>query len=423
MAIKVIGTTVIDDSRNLTNIGNVNTTGIATFGVSSTVLIGTGTSTGTISQSLQVGGGAYVSGSVGVGTTTYSSVALSVNGDAIIGNRASYYTSPRNLFRSFGTENDITFPGSTYQLTTVGCATDVGTLNNTYFTIYGPGGTSSAIDTVAAEQNVVFWFNVAGAGSTPSVVGAGRSVGIAITSGASNISIGNTIASLVDAGFTIGSSGDGNVVFVAKTPDTFSNPSAGTAVGFAVTSSANGSGSLSGSDKWVGGVLAPNGKIYGIPYNSTSVLVIDPATNTTSTFGSLGSGIFKWFGGVLAPNGKIYGIPYRSTSVLVIDPATNTTSTFGSLSGNDKWGGGVLAPNGKIYGIPVNSTSVLVIDPAANTTSTFGSLSGISKWFGGVLAPNGKIYGIPLGSTSVLSIGGGTASIPDWYLYAYQNKF
>ena len=35
-------------------------------------------------------------------------------------------------------------------------------------------------------------------------------------------------------------------------------------------------GSLAGSAKWVGGVLAPNGKIYGIPFSSTTILEIDP---------------------------------------------------------------------------------------------------------------------------------------------------
>ena len=42
-------------------------------------------------------------------------------------------------------------------------------------------------------------------------------------------------------------------------------------------------------------------------------------TDTVTTFGSL-SGSSKWFGGVLAPNGMIYGIPYNSTSVLKIRP-------------------------------------------------------------------------------------------------------
>ena len=39
-------------------------------------------------------------------------------------------------------------------------------------------------------------------------------------------------------------------------------------------------GSLDGTLKWVGGVLAPNGKIYGIPRGSTQVLEIDKSTNT-----------------------------------------------------------------------------------------------------------------------------------------------
>jgi streptogramin lyase len=156
--------------------------------------------------------------------------------------------------------------------------------------------------------------------------------------------------------------------------------------------------------KWVGGVLAPNGKIYGIPLRSTSVLEIDPVTRTISTFGNL-PGSAKWYGGVLAPNGKIYGIPRNSTSVLEIDPMTRTVSTFGNLPGSDKWYGGVLAPNGKIYGMPLGSTGVLEIDPMTRTASTFGSIAaGTLKYAGGVLAPNGKIYGIPLNSTSVLEI-------------------
>ena len=58
---------------------------------------------------------------------------------------------------------------------------------------------------------------------------------------------------------------------------------------------------------------------------------------TTNTFGSLSADIDKWLGGVLAPNGKIYGIPRNSTTVLEIDPSDNSTNTFGSLSGTSKW--------------------------------------------------------------------------------------
>ncbi len=77
----------------------------------------------------------------------------------------------------------------------------------------------------------------------------------------------------------------------------------------------------------------------------------------------------KWGGGVLAPNGKLYGIPFDSTSVLIIDPETNTAdvATITGLAGTDKWEGGVLAPNGKIYFMPRESTSVLIIDPPSAT--------------------------------------------------------
>ena len=220
--------------------------------------------------------------------------------------------------------------------------------------------------------------------------------------------------------------------------------------GIAYTARVSEFGNLSGSFKWNSGVLAPNGKIYGIPYSSTTVLEIDPTTNTSFTFGSLSGSSDKWnggvlgpngkiyaipresetvleinpvtrivktfghvekpssgiayIGGVLAPNGKIYAIPYNAGTILKIDPASQSVSTFGTLSGLEKWSGGVLAPNGKIYGIPYGSSSVLEIDPETDSISTFGSLSGSSKWDGGVLAPNGKIYGIPRTSSSVLEI-------------------
>ena len=135
---------------------------------------------------------------------------------------------------------------------------------------------------------------------------------------------------------------------------------------------------------------------------------LEPSINL---FGSLSTSQNKWIGGVLAPNGKIYGIPFDSTQVLEIDPINQTTNLFGSLSGDQEWFSGVLAPNGKIYGIPFDSNQVLEIDPVNQTTNLFGSLSGDRKWNGGVLAPNGKIYGIPKNSTQVLEIS--SVNVPD----------
>ena len=58
--------------------------------------------------------------------------------------------------------------------------------------------------------------------------------------------------------------------------------------------------------------------------------------DTTTITGLTGSG--KWYGGVLGPDGKIYGIPY-SESVLIIDPVAGTadTTTITGLTGSGKW--------------------------------------------------------------------------------------
>ena len=79
--------------------------------------------------------------------------------------------------------------------------------------------------------------------------------------------------------------------------------------------------SLSGGYDWNGGVLAPNGKIYCVPSNSSDILIIDPVANTAtrSNMGASLSGSSKWIGGVLAPNGKIYCVPGNSSDILIID--------------------------------------------------------------------------------------------------------
>ena len=93
----------------------------------------------------------------------------------------------------------------------------------------------------------------------------------------------------------------------------------------------------------------------------------------TSLIGSVYTGTYKWSGGVLAPNGKIYFAPLNSTKILQLDPTTNTTTLIGSVyEGADQWYGGVLAPNGKIYFAPLNSTQILEL-PDVNIPNVIGS--------------------------------------------------
>jgi hypothetical protein len=178
-----------------------------------------------------------------------------------------------------------------------------------------------------------------------------------------------------------------------------------------------------GYANWTGGVLGPNGKIYGIPHDASGILIIDTLTDTTSSSNmgvNMGGDTLatrrtaKWWGGVLAPNGKIYAIPFSNQSegisILAIDTLTNTATASDrgiTFSDSAKWVGGVFPPNGKIYGIPYNSTDILIIDTISDTVtrSTMGAtLTGTSKWSGGVLGQDGMIYGMPDASNDILII-------------------
>jgi hypothetical protein len=79
-------------------------------------------------------------------------------------------------------------------------------------------------------------------------------------------------------------------------------------------------------DKWAGGVLAPNGRIYGIPWRSSSVLEFDPMTKAIALLGSTGSGNFSWSGGVVANSGRIVAVPYNGAWVLEIGESVCSTA-------------------------------------------------------------------------------------------------
>ena len=111
---------------------------------------------------------------------------------------------------------------------------------------------------------------------------------------------------------------------------------------------------LAGTSKWDGGILGPQGRIYGTPIGDSRVLILDPAINTAdvTTISGLGAGALKWTGGVLAFNGRIYNVARSDPTVLIIDPNSNTvdnTAITGLGGAADKWLGGILAPNGRIY--------------------------------------------------------------------------
>ncbi len=99
---------------------------------------------------------------------------------------------------------------------------------------------------------------------------------------------------------------------------------------------------------------------------ANAILVIDPTADTAITIPSPISGTGTWSGGALGGDGRIYGIPRNSSEILVIDPDTDTATTFAApAAGTDKWSGAVAGIDGRIYATPISAGGMLVIDPGA----------------------------------------------------------
>ena len=153
-----------------------------------------------------------------------------------------------------------------------------------------------------------------------------------------------------------------------------------------------------GGDKWRGGVLGPDGVVYGVPWSSARFLAVDPAAQPVSvetvgpdlnellvsSLGPDGGGggggeegddhddliEFKWSGAVLASDGIIYCAPFNSPRVLAFDPRARTAELVGPTfrRGGGKWFGAVLGSDGRtVLCVPYNSDRVLAFDSAART--------------------------------------------------------
>lgn len=212
-----------------------------------------------------------------------------------------------------------------------------------------------------------------------------------------------------------------------------------------------------GTHKWNGGVLAPNGVIFGVPSSATKVLAINTQTRATHVFGDLEAGASKYSGGILGPDKRtVFFVPSNSEWVLAVDSETWRTQEFGQkecdlISGGTeseaipifatgsytevnawtypikgsgmieseaipgkmvpvkecKWCGGALGPDKRtIFCIPSHGTTILAVDTEDLSVEQFGNLpEGGAKWGGVVVSPDGKtLFGIPLNSESVVAL-------------------
>lgn len=169
---------------------------------------------------------------------------------------------------------------------------------------------------------------------------------------------------------------------------------------------------------FAGGVLAPNGKIYFVPQNDSSILEFD-TVNKTSVAIPVKSGSIKWTGGILAPNGNLYFFPFDDTEVLELNPNTHAINYFGTVSG--QYPGGVIK-DGIAYGAPRSPNTILKIDTSDNSIDFIGNFPGSNKFTSGCLLPNGNILFTPHNSDKILEFNPETGEVKRYGNFPSNNS-
>ena len=182
-------------------------------------------------------------------------------------------------------------------------------------------------------------------------------------------------------------------------------------------------------------VLSPNGNIYYLW--SSGFMAFNPLTNaarflTPTLTPALGGSGAQYNSIVMGPNGKIYGIPFLASNILIFNTADETFKygTGGSalspamFSGAASYHRGILAANGNIYCTPRTASNVLIINTSNDSVSYGTGGPGLTpplytnsgtynQFLCGALAPNGNIYCIPItdGFSNILIINTNTNSV------------
>jgi hypothetical protein len=179
---------------------------------------------------------------------------------------------------------------------------------------------------------------------------------------------------------------------------------------------------------WAGGVLLFDGGVVAVPFNESSVLMINPNNDTYERWPVTGGAVPEgWQGGVLLPDGKVIAFPRNANQFLRIDPVTKTATPFGDdLSdvgadgGIDKYRGGVLGLNGMVYAAPSNAKFIARLDPSTGHVKKIPVPPTVPRGAtqGAVMFPTGDIVMFPAfdlpGLIVILSRTGGEEEV--WLL-------
>lgn len=169
----------------------------------------------------------------------------------------------------------------------------------------------------------------------------------------------------------------------------------GTATAFGyLDDSWNSNGGTSTFGKFYSCIASPQGNVYGIPGYSPKVIRIDPADDSFASIATIPS-LQNYGPGVVGGDGRIYA--FNGSTVLVIDPATDSVSRPSISSTVSLTGGGpCLGPGGDLY--VIRSTDVRRYDVSSGTAEVMLVLPepcGSTQMSRTVLAANGRMYALP----------------------------
>lgn len=144
------------------------------------------------------------------------------------------------------------------------------------------------------------------------------------------------------------------------------------------------------------GCLGANGKVYFGNGPTTTFLEYDPATNTSTTFGSVTADHYV---GAVVPHfdGFIYFFPVNGGTVIKkIDPFTRTVTDTLTVNTDFNYYSGCIGADGRIYLAASNRASVGIYDPRTNTTgSRINLASGDNSFQAITMGSNGDLYLTP----------------------------
>ena len=98
----------------------------------------------------------------------------------------------------------------------------------------------------------------------------------------------------------------------------------------------------------------------------------------------------KYLGGVLGPDGIVYFVPAYANNIGVLNPATQTFGTIdiaATISIPNKYWGGVLGPNNKVYMVPRNADNIMELQ-LGNIERAYEMAGGVPEAWRALLSPH-----------------------------------